>query len=152
MKCSAGPLYNCPAGNETFLAVYQGAGHSLALFKSVRPTYNCHMQKKLSYITIAVDEASVPKRNSWHVLLYEKEGDFYYITTVEDLFKTYLKKQKDMESEMFNFEERIRLAMNEGTNTMDRFRQEMTNKFNDLLLNYKNLSEKLIAMVDKEEN
>lgn len=132
------------------------------------------MDKKLNYVTVAIDSESLKKRKSWHVLVYNDKNDYYYAMTVHELFKMYEDKQSAMRKEIDSFVDSSKREAEEFTNSMEnrfsefknseeaasaenmekleRFKSDMVSRYNDLLTQFKELSVKLITMVENGGN
>lgn len=85
---------------------------------------------------------TLPK-NAGHVLVYDKKDDSYYAVEYDHLFRAQKESIERIESD---YREKISAIRKEN----DEFREDMTQKFNQLLESYKKLSANLIGLVEQE--
>ena len=109
------------------------------------------METKLSYVTIAVREPPAGKRDSWHVLLYDKKGDYYYAMGLDDLFRKYDDMFAKMRREFEQFKETVSAKSKEIEGDCGRFKETVSSQYNNLLDQVKSVSGKLIEMVEQEK-
>lgn len=100
---------------------------------------------KTNFITIRVAEGTVLSGGEdGHVLVYSKEGDYYYSVSISTLFQKYEKELETLRKEF----DAYKSTCNDKIKEMDEADKKRDDQVADMLSNYKENMSKVITMVE----
>ncbi len=109
--------------------------------------YNRNM--KTNFLTIKVAEGSILSGGEdGHVLVYSKEGDYYYSVSISTLFKKFDDKLELLRKDFESFKN----TCDEKMEKMDEADKKRDEQVADMLSNYKENMSKVITMVESLYN
>lgn len=94
------------------------------------------------YTTIKIRKSDITKNEHKQILLYNKGQDYYYLTTFDNIFYS-------LKVELNEFETKESKEIEDLKSEFNAYKENMNQKFNELLRQYKESSKKLIEMVEK---
>lgn len=87
------------------------------------------------------------KQGDGHVLLYSKDGDYYYSVSISDLQALQNEKVRKMREEF----ETLRKQNEDSLKTLKEFEEKMDDKMDKLIANYKDSMKKVFEMIGAVE-
>lgn len=117
------------------------------------------MAVRIVNVPIFIKEGTVLPRGKNHILLYSKDGDYYYGMEIKDVFSKYEEEFASMKESFGKTESEAESRYDEATRrnesmVEDEIRKlkdlefEVTSKFNVMMNNYKELSERILNLVE----
>lgn len=99
-------------------------------------------------VPIQVLEGTVlSKQGDGHVLLYSKDGDYYYSVSISDLQALQNEKVRKMREEF----ETLRKQNEDSLKTLKEFEEKIDDKMDKLIANYKDSMKKVFEMIGAVE-
>lgn len=104
---------------------------------------------KNQYITIKVKEGTVLGEKDGHVLIYSKQGDYYYSVSQSDLFRNQDEKIAKMRGEISEHKEGVAETLSTQKEEIENKEKELEDKVNCVIEEVKRQSQKNSEKIDK---
>ena len=82
-----------------------------------------------------------------HILVFDKEKNYYFIVTREDFLREQNNKIKLLDEQLKKLLEKVNGSLKEFEEKEKKFFEESENKYNNFLIQYKETNEKMIKLI-----